>query len=455
VKGSWNPDSQRSPWCFVLPSTASEVSQVVNALRSAGDGAGDWHIAIRSGGHGSDSQNSITNGVIVDLSHLNGTTYDAATNVASVGTGSRWGETYAELEEHGVSITGGRQAIVGVGGLLLGGGVGWHTPRRGFGCDSVVNYEVVLANGSIVNANVSTHSDLWRALKGGSSNFGIVTRFDIEAFPAQNLTLERRTVGEEYMDAFVDAMVDFAGLDQSFDESAMASVISYIPGSGIAATVTEVNTANNESTTAFDKYNAIPLKAPSEKQSLTLPDAANVGAPELTPGAQTIGAGSRTIVNDPKVVHYLIEQHAQVVADLNATLGPQNFSTLIEIQPLAPYLVDISAAKGGNMLGLERNPRTRLYFSLGATLFTPSSVAQLPQVYQKVAAAAEKVVSYAESIGSGDDFVYLPYADASQNPLGSYGSANVQYMERVAEEYDPEGFFQRRVPGGFKLDRVT
>lgn len=286
VKGSWNPDSQRSPWCFVLPSTANEVSQVINALNSAGDGAGDWHIAIRSGGHGSDNQNSITNGVIVDLGHLNITTYDAAKNVASVGTGARWGDVYATLEEHGVSITGGRQAIVGVGGLLLGGGVGWHTPRKGFGCDSVINYELVLANGQIVNANASAHPDLWRALKGGSSNFGIVTRFDIEAFQAQNLTLERRTVGEEYMDEFLDAMVDFADLDQSFHENAMASVLSYIPGSGIAMTVTEVNTANNASTTAFDKYNRIPLLTPSEKQSLTLPDAANVGAPELTPGAQ-------------------------------------------------------------------------------------------------------------------------------------------------------------------------
>lgn len=106
------------------------------------------------------------------------------------------------------------------------------------------------------------------------------------------------------------------------------------------------------------------------------------------------------------------------------------------------------------MLGLEQNPRTRLYFSLGATLFTPSSVAQLPQVYQKVATASQKVVTFAESIGSSDNFVYLPYADASQNPLGSYGPANVQLMKQVSKEYDPERFFQRRIPGGFKLDRV-
>lgn len=286
VAGSWNADTQRSPWCFVHPGTTAEVSQTLAVLSSAGDGAGDWHIAVRSGGHGKDNQNSISDGVIIDLTQLNATNYDAATNIASVGTGARWGDVYADLEEHGVSVTGGRQGIVGVGGLLLGGGVGWHTPRRGFGCDSVVNYEVVLANGQIINANASAHSDLWRALKGGSSNFGIVTRFDIEAFPAQNLTLERRTVGEEHTDEFIDAIVGYTDLDQSFHDNAMVSVISYKPGSGISMTVTEVNTVNDANTTAFDAYNRIPLLAPSNKQSLTLPDVANIDAPELTKHAQ-------------------------------------------------------------------------------------------------------------------------------------------------------------------------
>lgn len=281
VEGSWTLETQRSPWCFVQPSCTGEVSETLKALGSAGQGAGDWHIAIRSGGHGSDEQNSITNGVIIDLTQLNATNYNAETNVASIGTGSRWGATYAALEEHGVSVTGGRQSIVGVGGLLLGGGVGWHTPRRGFGCDRVVNYEVVLASGKVISANASAHSDLWRALKGGSCNFGIVTRFDIEAFPANNLTLERRTIGEEHTDEYIDAIVKFADLDQSFQDNAINSVTTYSPGGGISNTVAEVNTANNLNTTAFDAFNQLPTLVPSTKLSTTLPGVADVKAPEL------------------------------------------------------------------------------------------------------------------------------------------------------------------------------
>jgi len=93
VEGSWTLETQRSPWCFVHPSSTSEVSSTLKALRYAGEGAGDWHIIIRSGGHGSDEQNSITNGVIIDLTQLNTTTYHVETNTANVGTGARWGTT--------------------------------------------------------------------------------------------------------------------------------------------------------------------------------------------------------------------------------------------------------------------------------------------------------------------------------------------------------------------------
>lgn len=106
------------------------------------------------------------------------------------------------------------------------------------------------------------------------------------------------------------------------------------------------------------------------------------------------------------------------------------------------------------MLGLERTRRNTLYYVLGVTLLTPESVAQQPLIYQKLAAANQRIKDFAKSIGSSEEFVYLPYADAKQDPLGSYGAANVQHIKQVAGKYDPQGFFQRRVPGGFKIDRV-
>jgi FAD/FMN-containing dehydrogenase len=175
-----------------------------------------------------------------------------------------------------VTVTGGREGVVGVGGLLLGCGIGWTNARTGFGCDSVVNYEVVLANGQIVNANASSNAELWKALKGGGCNFGIVTRFDIEAFPAHNLAIETRAINLTHANDFVDAVAAFTNLDRSFQDNAMISIIRYDPeAEEIGLAVTEVNTVNNANSSAFDAMNRIPTLTASTKTSVTIPESVN------------------------------------------------------------------------------------------------------------------------------------------------------------------------------------
>ncbi|KAK1466104.1 FAD binding domain-containing protein [Colletotrichum cuscutae] len=459
--GSYAISTRKQPWCFVLPSTAAEVSKTLTALQSAGDGAGDWHVAIRSGGHGGDNQNNIVDGVTIDLTHLNTTTYDAATNVAHVGTGARWGAVYAALEKDGVLVTGGRESVVGVGGLLLGGGISWYTARTGFACDSVVNYEVVLASGEIVNANASADSDLWRALKGGSSNFGIVTRFDLAAFPAENLHMETKTFSREHAGELVDAVARFADLDRSFQDNAVLLVVTYDPETEASIwRATKVNTMNKANSTAFDAFDRIPTSAPTMEKSVTLVEAANSTAlsgknrfvDDFPP--RNAGAGALTAVNDPRVLRYCIEQHEGLVADMKALLGPKNFTTILDFQPIPSYFADIGVQKGSNMLGLERDSRNKVLFVMGVTLLGSNSEELFPRVYQHVAAANKRIEDFSKSVGSDTELRYLPYADSRQDAIGSYGKADVEHIRKVAEEYDPEGFFQYRVPGGFKISRV-
>lgn len=106
------------------------------------------------------------------------------------------------------------------------------------------------------------------------------------------------------------------------------------------------------------------------------------------------------------------------------------------------------------MLGLDRDPRNKLYFALAATLTSPDSFDQQQQVLQQVLGTVERVKAFAKSIGASEEFVYLPYAKALQDPLGGYGNNNVRYIKGVSAHYDPTRFFQRMVPGGFKIDRV-
>jgi hypothetical protein len=171
----------------VQPTTAEEVATTVKALVAASL-LKTCQFAVRSGGHTPiPGANNVDDGVTIDLLHMNGTTYNADSKVASILPAARWGSVYAALEPLGRMVAGGRGSTVGVGGFLLGGGISHYAPRVGLSCDNVVNFQIVLADGRIVDANKKTHADLFTALKGGNSNFGIVTRYDMETFENENL----------------------------------------------------------------------------------------------------------------------------------------------------------------------------------------------------------------------------------------------------------------------------
>lgn len=114
-----------------------------------------------------------------------------------------WSDVYSYLGQYDLTAAGGRLGPVGVPGLLLAGGINFYGNQVGFGANTVINYEVVLADGSIVEANQTSNSDLFWALKGGSSNFGLVTRFDLQTIPSRKVWAGIHTVSAEYVDRFL------------------------------------------------------------------------------------------------------------------------------------------------------------------------------------------------------------------------------------------------------------
>lgn len=208
--------SKLTPHCIVQPSTAEDVATTVKVLTAASL-LKPCKFAVRSGGHTPiPGSNDIEDGVTIDLQHINGTTYSTETRLASIGPGGRWGDVYQALEPLGRMVAGGRGSTVGVGGFLIGGGISHYAPRFGLSCDNVANFQVVLANGRIVNANKNTNADLFTALKGGTSNFGIVTRYDMETFESENLWGGIVTYPASTVDQHFQSFVDF-GLDPNRD----------------------------------------------------------------------------------------------------------------------------------------------------------------------------------------------------------------------------------------------
>lgn len=177
------------PRCIVSAQTVQDVSAAVRVLTTANVSSSGCQFAVRSGGHASFAgAANVQGGVTIDLTALDSIVLGTgAPPIVSVGPGATWGEVYSHLGAANLSVNGARAAGVGVGGLTLGGGISYFGPRFGWTCDTATNFEIVLANGSIINANDNENTDLLWALRGGTNNFGVVTRIDLQTFAQGDL----------------------------------------------------------------------------------------------------------------------------------------------------------------------------------------------------------------------------------------------------------------------------
>lgn len=170
---------QGSPDAVVRPGSAADVAEAVRAAVAAG-----VPIRVRAGGHGSDPA---TGGILIDLSGLADVELAGSDGLVHVGAGAHWGDVAATLAPHGLGITSGDTLDVGVGGLALGGGIGWLARTHGLTIDILREVELVTAAGDVLTVNAESHPELFWALRGGGGNFGVVTRFTFQAAPVGGL----------------------------------------------------------------------------------------------------------------------------------------------------------------------------------------------------------------------------------------------------------------------------
>jgi hypothetical protein len=159
----------------------ADVADVITAVNFARDN--NILVSIRCGGHNAGGLGICDDGLVIDLSPINWVHVDPAAQTVRAGGGTTWGDVDHAAHPFGLAVPAGIISTTGIGGLTLGGGLGYLTRNFGLTIDNLLAADVVLADGSFVTASVDKNPDLFWALRGGGGNFGVVTSFLYKAHP--------------------------------------------------------------------------------------------------------------------------------------------------------------------------------------------------------------------------------------------------------------------------------
>lgn len=399
----------------------------------------DVDFAVKGGTHAPAAGfANIDEGITIDMSGLNSLGVNEDQSVAMVGAGNKWLDTYAYLEPMGKTVAGGRNGAVGVGGLTLGGGISYYAPQVGWTCDTVVNFELVLASGELVNANATSNPDLYRALKGGTNNLGVVTRFDLITVPLGKILVGSVVNDISYREDVFTAFSDIATAEPyDVHASIVMSLIFNSTAKSWALTSTPAYTLPERRPKVYKPLFSVP-HITQELPLVNLSVVANETA--LPPLNWQFWTGTYGV--SAELLSNIFDNVNSSVYSFDGTPG---ITWIITFEPLPAIILSHGAGK--NSLGTSAQDAGMI---LLMTVLWPDSTRN-DAVHAKAAKIVAEIHAAAKSMGMLKEFVYANYADSSQQPLLSYGSGNVQFLKKIAKQYDPHAVFQKRVPGGFKL----
>ncbi|KAI3325543.1 FAD-binding domain-containing protein [Xylariaceae sp. AK1471] len=412
--------------CVVSPANTTQVARVISILDAL-----DTKFSIRSGGHKQNpGYGSIgESGVLVSLANVNTLSLSKDKTTIKVGSGNRWQSVYDYLVPQGLVVIGGRVGIVGVGGFMLGGGLSYLSNQYGLAMDNVKSYEVVLASGRIVNASSSQNSDLYRALRGGAANFGIVTTFELQVYPQGPMSFEARAYGLNQTAEVLTALAEFNNVGM---KDPLSSFGLQIQETG-PIVLLQYSAAVHQPDCFKPFYDITSFKQYFPPTNGSLLDALALSGGGFAPvGVRTYGETFTHTVD----AAFMIEAYQIFAAEI--TKLPEGASGTWIPNPISVNIAKRGLRNGGNVIGLAQVPQQWHEW------FIQWSDPKLDdQIYSISNVITTKLVKAAKKRGTFLPYVFMNTAGTHQEVLKSFGDANVRTIKQAASKYDPGRTFQR------------
>lgn len=311
---------------------------------------------------------------------------------------------------------------------------------------NVESFELVTASGVILTITRKTYPDLYWGLRGGGNNFGVVTRFQLHAFPAGKMWGGPKLVANGDYEKALDATFKF-GLTSAVNDTKGAQIISLgnQPGHGSLA---------QAFLTYAEPIETVPAMFKDWDKIATVQD--STGLHTLAELVTLMSAGvpdnmretywDVTFKLDRPLLSFLVKTFYELLPDI---ISAENLIPTVTIQLLTVPQMQQMQKYGGNALGL--NPADGPLFIMNlASMYT--NPADDHRVFKFQQDFITKVQAEAEKKGLNNNYIYMNYASAYQAVIASYGIANHKRLQSIAKFYDPSGVFQKLQPGYFKLN---
>ncbi|HEX9032268.1 MAG TPA: FAD-binding oxidoreductase [Streptosporangiaceae bacterium] len=403
---------------------AQQVADVVSAVRFARDH--ELELAVRGGGHSAPGFGTSEGGLVIDLERMRQVDVDPQRRTARADGGTTWGVFNEATHAYGLATTGGIISTTGIGGLTLGGGIGYLARAHGLTIDNLRSAEVVTADGTVLKASEAENADLFWALRGGGGNFGVVTSFELGLHPVAEvytgLFFYELDYAADLLRFFRDFLPEAPRAYGAFPAFQIAPPLPFVPpdrvGDTFCAAVVHWSGPVEEGERAMEPFRAIAPVAAEMAGPMPYP-ALNMAFDSLFPkGIRSYWKGSFvTELTDDAIAEHV--RYGSQVPEVSATM---------HLYPIDGACHDVGADDTA--------------FAYRQASFAPVIVAawQDPAVDQDRIAWVRDYYHATEPYSEPGGYVNFMADDDSARVKDNY-SGHYQRLAEIKREYDPGNLF--------------